>query len=282
MSAEWTEKTAAGIVAARKTGTILFLGNIDTSKTTVAESCSRRAAGRVKTAFLDADMGQSHIGPPGTVGWAPLGSNRSKIDRLKPRGISFVGDVMPVRHLLQFTTALHHCFQQARAAADIVVIDTPGYVSGPAAAVLWWSVQQMLQPDVIAAIHRTDELGHIIKPLEKLDSALKVYKCPDEVPGKSREKRRQFRQKRLRKYFKDSRRYTFDLRTTPYQLNGYLGKDDILHRAVGLRDSRGDDVAMGFIEKWDSKKSTARIRCPKLDKTRIKCLVIGDMTVEFD
>ncbi len=82
------------------------------------------------------------------------------------RGIAFVGDVTPVGHLLQLTAALALCVEQARQAADVVLIDTPGLVTGGAACSLWWTVQRLLRPERIIAIQRENELAALLGGLQ--------------------------------------------------------------------------------------------------------------------
>jgi polynucleotide 5'-kinase involved in rRNA processing len=53
----------------RRYGTLLLLGAADTGKTTLMSALAERLAQRQPVALVDADTGQSHIGPPTTVGW---------------------------------------------------------------------------------------------------------------------------------------------------------------------------------------------------------------------
>ena len=51
----------------------LVLGASDTGKTTLVETLAGKLAEAGPVAVVDADIGQSHIGPPATVGWAMAG-----------------------------------------------------------------------------------------------------------------------------------------------------------------------------------------------------------------
>jgi hypothetical protein len=41
------------------------------------------------------------------------------------------------------------------------------------------------------------------------------------------------------------------------------------------------DMAIGIIRDWQSDKNTAVIRASQLDMREIRCLVIGDATIDF-
>ena len=72
MSLDWAENTAQQILSKDlcKKGICLILGASDTGKTTLAEALTKQLVKKQPVGIVDADIGQSHIGPPTTVGWA--------------------------------------------------------------------------------------------------------------------------------------------------------------------------------------------------------------------
>ena len=74
MSEDWAEQVAErdrrGI--GMKAGLCLLLGAADTGKTTLASALAETAAAKSSVAMVDADIGQSHIGPPSAVGWVVI------------------------------------------------------------------------------------------------------------------------------------------------------------------------------------------------------------------
>ena len=115
-------KSGSPNAAHRVWGTLLLLGAADTGKTTLMDALVQRLARSRPVALVDADVGQSHIGPPTTVGWSvrdregsPAAPGWEKITPEGERatgGLAFVGDVTPVGHLLQLTAALALCVEQ--------------------------------------------------------------------------------------------------------------------------------------------------------------------------
>ena len=264
-----------------RSGICLILGGVDTGKTTLAAAIAGRLAASGPVGVIDADVGQSHIGPPGAVGWAVVEKPEVDFSQLAPRGISFVGDVTPVGHLLQFTEALTQCVGRLAGIAGQIIIDTPGFIAGPAATALWWTVQRILQPKLIVAVQRDNELSDIIAGLRHLDSQIELLQPHPGIPAKSAQARRAHRQSQFRKYFQDSRVHTLELSKTTIQTTRSAGDDSFYHRLVGLRDAQGIDQALGIIEDWRPDADRVTVRVPLADVAQIRCLVFGDVTVDL-
>jgi polynucleotide 5'-hydroxyl-kinase GRC3/NOL9 len=280
---DWADKIAQQLIGRGLTheGICLVLGAADTGKTTLVESVTRHAASSQPVAVVDADIGQSHIGPPTTVGWALVDNPQIDFSQLAANGISFVGDVTPVGHLLQLAAAIAQCVRQAAEAAASIMVDTPGLVHGPAACALWWTVQRILQPKSMLAVQRGDELDDVISGLRHLDLRLELIQSPPQIQSKSPQSRRTYRQKQFKNYFQDSHSYSISLKDISIQYDRPSNPANLVHRLVALRDDKGKDVAIGLIEDWQDSKKTAVVRAPQLDIRQIRCFVIGDISIEI-
>jgi len=283
MSPNWTDKIAQQLLNrdSVRAGVCLILGAADTGKTTLTAALAKHAVARQTVGIVDADIGQSHIGPPATVGWA-LADGNTDFSQLKAKGISFVGDVTPVGHLLQLTVAIVQCVQQSSEAAGLIIIDTPGFVHGPAAAALWWTVQRILKPASILAVQRSDELKDILVGFESLDTKLDLVTSPPEIPLKSRQDRQSYRRSQFAEYFRDSCIYNISLTKVAVQSGRNLSREDLACRLLALRNGKGTDVAIGVITDWQQSDNAVIVRAPKLDIRQIRCLVIGDVSIDID
>jgi len=282
MSPDWADKIAQQLLSrgSVKAGLCLILGAADTGKTTLAAALAKYAASSQPVGIVDADIGQSHIGPPATVGWA-LADSRKDFSQLPVNGISFVGDVTPVGHLLQLTAAIVQCVQQASEAAELTIIDTPGFIHGPAAAVLWWTVQRILKPESILAVQRSDELSDILVGFESIGTKLELISSPPEIPLKSRQNRQNYRQSQFAKYFRGSGVYNISLMEVAVQRGRTFGSDNLARRLLALRDGNSTDVAIGVITDWRQNDNVVVVRAPKLDIKQVRCLVIGDIFIDI-
>jgi len=284
MSQNWADNIAQKLINQNliQTGTCLILGAADTGKTTLVAALAKRLAPSRPVGIVDADIGQSHIGPPTTVGWA-VAANPPPADlwQLPTAGISFVGDVTPVGHLLQLTAAIIQSVNQASKTAELIIVDTPGFISGSAASALWWTVQRVLKPTLILAVQRESELGDILAGLRHFDSHLEPVKCSSQIRTKSPEERRNYRQSQFNRYFRDSILHNINLSNIAVQATWNLSRTNPISHIAALRNQDGTDVAIGIIKDWQPDKNTAVLKAPQLDMRQISCLVLGDAAIDI-
>lgn len=283
MSQDWANKIAEQLLsrALLQDGICLILGASDTGKTTLAAVLAGRLAQDRPVGIIDADIGQSHIGPPTTVGWAIVDKPEVDFSRIIPGGISFVGDITPVGHLLQLTAAITQGVQQVSKLNELIIIDTPGFISGPAAAALWWTVQQILRPKLILAVQQNNELNDILTGLQNLGSQIEQVKSSPQIPTKSPQARRSYRQKQFNRYFRDLCLYNISLNKVAIQASRRLSNESLTGRVIALRDEKGTDLAIGLINDWQGDKDIVVVRAPQLDIGQVRCLVIGDVTIDI-
>lgn len=281
MSQDWAQEIAKQLLNRdlMRKGTCLVLGSADTGKTALVAAIAKHAALSQPIGIVDADIGQSHIGPPTTVGWAIVDGPQPDFSQLAIGGISFVGDIAPTGHLLQLTAAIIQCVQQSSKLAELIIIDTPGFIYGPAAWALWWTMQRILQPELILAVERNDELSDILGGLQYHNSKLELIKCPPQLPTKSQQERRRYRQNQLNKYFQHSCLYNIKLSDVAVQTSHNSSSKSLVNRLIALSDGKGKDISIGLITNWQRANDIIEVRSPQLDIQQIRCLVIGDIII---
>ena len=281
MSENWAEAIAdriAGTGSPLK-GRLLLLGAADTGKTSLLNALASHLAKNQPAALVDADDGQSHIGPPTTVGWTLIDGATATAAEYEAKGIAFVGDITPVGHLLQLTAALALCVEQAAQVAEVILIDTPGLVTGGAACTLWWTVQRLLRPERIVAIQRENELGEVLRGLHPGLSAIETIEAPQELRRKSPEIRQEYRRRLFDDYFRDAASHTLDFGTLAVRTANGMTVENAAGRLVGLADVTGQDVAIGVIEQWRQEQAKGIIRAPRMNMQRVRCLTIGNARI---
>jgi len=189
--------------AAREQGTFVLLGATDSGKSTLAAILANEAhqAGRA-VAVVDADIGQSSIGPPACVGMARLTARIASLDDLRLEAIDFVGACSPARHLLQCTTSASAMAAAARLSSETLIVDTTGLISGAFARALKGAKIRMLDPDFLIAVQAEDEVDHLIAHYGTR-ARPKVLRLPMSraVKERSREERASRRQRKFAAYF---------------------------------------------------------------------------------
>ena len=197
---DW-ERIARHVVRAQ--GVVLVIGSTDVGKSTFCKFLVDQGAAKgLKVAFVDADIGQSHIGPPTTIGLKFFPHSSAS----NPDGLYFVGSVSPDCHLLHCVAGTHLMVDAARkAGAELVVIDTTGYVEGTAAVALKRHKIEIIQPDNLICIHRSSELNPIVAGFAGLSTIQIHYLSPHkDATTKSGESRRKYRATRFEHYFADA------------------------------------------------------------------------------
>lgn len=176
-----TTEALQAIAALPEGSRILLIGGTDTGKTTFARGAINFLAGEraIAAALVDCDIGQSEIGPPGTIGIAVVrpGDERLPVASLHSLPLldaAFVGATAPPGHLLAMLSGAVRMASVAERDLDgrgRVLIDTSGFIAGPAARALLHAMGQALDPALILGFARADELapildlfGHIAAP----------------------------------------------------------------------------------------------------------------------
>jgi len=188
----------------------LILGETDTGKTFFSTYLANRLLNYgLKVGILDCDTGQSDIGPPGTIGLAVLDRQIVFPSEVEPTALYFTGSNSPAFHFLPSLVGLKRLVDCGLTLADILIIDTPGWVQGERARALHRSEIEMLSPDVIILLQRGEELEHLVKnyPREKI-VRLPVEKGPS---PRNHEERKGLRETMYKKYFKQAGYVELDL-----------------------------------------------------------------------
>lgn len=136
---------------------VLIVGASDRGKTYTIHQLAREAARVHRVALVDLDVGQAELGPPGTVSWGWM-----RPEGLARGGSRFVGALSPASAALELVVAATEVVRQAeQAGAELLFLDTPGYVSGPGARRFLAALVQTLTPDRLLVLERDRELGSL-------------------------------------------------------------------------------------------------------------------------
>jgi len=255
----WWETVAAILDAP---GVVVMLGPVDVGKTTLATVIASRAvASRHRAAVVDADIGQSDLGPPTTVGVATLRRPAKRMDEWRANAAFFVGDTSPQHVYRYLVEGAVRSVAWARArGAQVVVVDTTGWVEGAAAVAAKVHKIRRIAPQHVVALQRGGEVEPI---LDRLPRGIIVHRLlpSRHVRARSREIRRAARARRFRRYFAGAHRHTLALATLPASRPpGYEGREIPQHRMlaelfpaalrhllVGLADRHGWLQAVGSV-----------------------------------
>ena len=264
-------------------GVTVLLGGLDTGKTTFARRIAAAAVDAgLRAAMVDADVGQSTIGPPGTVGLRMIRS-RSDLEPevlSKADALAFVGSTSPQGHLLQLVAGTRVVLDRARAeGADVAVVDTTGLVSGVYGQVLKYNKLAVLAPDLVVGLARGEELEPLLGVVRRFFAAevvsLRVH--PDVAPT-SVEQRATNREDAMRGYF-DGQLQRWRVKPTVFMpslpaLFDLAALDRIL---VGLSDGKGTCIGVGYLE-YVADERALRLISPVPEAP--KALILGSVRLD--
>lgn len=235
-------------------GVSMLIGGLDTGKTTLALQAVRQALSEgSQPVLVDADVGNSTIGPPACVGLKVM-RDHPDLDRLgEPDALHFVGTISAARLVLQQVVATAAMTERARSLGEIVIIDTTAIASGVAGETLKYHKTELCRPDRIIALQRGEEMEPVVGMLRRFigvevitaptDPALMPL-SPDERAAK---RAKAFAHALAPPLTRWKVRPTVFAPTLPVGLN-LERLDNVL---VGVQDSTGSCLGLGVLEHED-------------------------------
>ena len=216
---------------------VLVIGATDAGKSTFCRFLADFALAKgFKVACVDADVGQSQIGPPTTIGvksFVPRSETQlsSEQEPILDRGphpllrrdgqnrgengivfdgtadrLYFVGDVSPKGHFLETLAGIRLMVDSAREAdADFIIVDTTGYVHDPPAVILKQHKIELIRPNHLICIGRSTEFEQITACYSRQEWLNIHYLLPHRsVRLKNSHTRSRYRKDRFDMYFSES------------------------------------------------------------------------------
>jgi len=226
---------------------ILAVGTTDSGKSTLCTYLTNMLLDKYRrVSVIDADVGQSDIGPPATIGLGTTDEYLLSLADLDPVSMFFVGHTSPtpvkdkvisgIKKLMQFT------------GEDPLIINTDGWIGCDEASAFKARMIDEVSPDLVAAIQTDDQLSPILNATRT--TALVVY-SPTAAKKRGRDERRRLRELSYRKHLADSVSRNIDftkatlvgaelkngrLRAAPQRLHSMIGflDDDELLLNIGI------------------------------------------------
>lgn len=270
-------------------GVVILLGATDTGKTTLAKFLISHLCQReLKVGLVDADIGQSFLGPPATIGLAVFKSHPDWDIVMSPPEIYFVGSTTPEGHFpihLKGTKRMLDKFSSY--GPEVILIDTTGFVTGEAGRELKRRKIDLVSPRFILALQKEDEIEPLLEPYAE-SLLCRVYRLPlsERVRAKSMEERRTNRANKFRDYFKDSviqdlpieevliEGEVFDPNGAPLPLDWSLKIKGLL---IGLKDEKDDTLALGMVKGYLEEKKRITVFTPLREIQGVKTIRLSSL-----
>lgn len=275
----------------KEKGIVILLGATDTGKSTLAKFLITNLCQRgLKVALVDADIGQSFLGPPATIGLALFKSHPDWEVVLSTPEIFFVGSTTPEGHFPIHLRGVKKMVGKAVAyQSDVILVDTTGFILGEGGKELKRRKIDLLSPRFILALQKSNEIEHILE-LNKENPLCKIHRLPlsEQVRLRSMEERRIYRANRFQDYFKYSVIHelainevqiegeVLDPSGAPIPLDWSLRINGLL---IGLQDINEDNLALGVVRNYIEEKRVVRVLTPLRDIQRVKTVQLSSLKV---
>jgi len=284
---EWY--TALDILEKEK-GIAILLGATDTGKSTIAKFLIFNLCKRgLKVALVDADIGQSFLGPPATIGFSVFKSDPVWEVVLSPPEIFFVGSTTPEGHFQIHLKGVKRMVDKAvSSGAEVILVDTTGFILGEAGKELKRRKIDLLSPKFLIALQKDSEIEPLLE-LYQGNSPYEILRLPlsDQVKPRTMEERRVYRINKFQDYFKHS--VIQELTIENIQIEGEVldPNGDILPTdwalkinglLLGLKDSYDETLSLGVLRNCSEEKKV-RVLTPLQDVQRVKTIQLSSLKV---
>lgn len=196
--------TASDILKTK--GVVLIVGGPDSGKSTFCRYILARANKQGNPlAFVDADLGQSHIGPPTTIGLKLYPSSGPDEFGDQVDALHFIGQTSPAGSMLEIVVGLQNLVKYVRPRRQLIIVNTSGFIHGPAALRLKMAKVEALAPQHCVILARDEEANPIFRALAMRWPQVTVLAISPQARSKSWEERRHYREQRFANFFAKAR-----------------------------------------------------------------------------
>lgn len=255
---------------------VLVIGPSDAGKTTLVAALARALTGRgARVGIVDADVGQSEIGPPTTVGLGRVAASLERPSDAVLVGLQFVGVSSPARDIAGVVEATRRMTARARDEGfDRVLIDTSGLVSGWPGRLLKQRKIEAVDPDIVLALERADECEPILARYGAVARPRVVrLLAPGRPRSRSQIARRGHRAAALDRYLAGATVLSLDATRVTVTPPRGVPREACLGALCGLQDAAGMTVALGVVNEIDGAR--IQVRAPAVAVAAIAEVRVG-------
>ena len=263
----------------RSPGTAMVMGQGDVGKTTFCLLLANAGAeAGLSVGVVDADVGQSHIGPPAAIGLGLVEKPVSDLVSIPAEALYFIGSHSPAGHFSRMAVGTAKLVARAKGMGlSPIVVDCGGLSMGKLTWRLAKGELEMVRPEHLVLLKRRRGFEALME-MSKMWSHLTCYQLglPASIRRKSAARRKEYRKMAWGKYLRAAQRREFSLKEV--SLDGVSPEDerrDWTGRIVGLHDRCGECVGLGLITHLDLRASQLEVFTPVGERLEVDHVVFG-------
>lgn len=282
VSVSW-ETASEAVMSHGKSATVAVIGGVDSGKTSFCVYLVNKALkmGR-KVTVIDADLGQSDIGPPATIGFSRVDTPIRDLFELEVENAYFVGVTSPSRSVDRVLDGLQAVKKWVlENELDLLIVNTDGWIDGEDAAKYKVQLVETLAPDVTVGLQYENELAPILGALKET----KVFpvESPKAILKRSQERRKTLRELSYKKYLRGAKLQTLPLNWTAVtdafgeKINPEKGtlRKGLL---VALQGEHGKFLGIGVLSDIDHRRHMLKVYTPVSEK--ISAICVGEVRID--
>ncbi len=272
-------------------GIAVVLGATDTGKSTFAKFLVSHLCRRgLRVALVDADTGQSILGPPTTIGLAIF---EPPLDRMTVASseIFFVGSTTPQGNIPLHLKGVKRMVGKAiSGGAEAIVVDTTGFVLGEAGKEFKRREIDLIVSGSILALEKSHELEPVLGMYQE-SSLYRIHRLPVSQGARSRprEERMAYREAKFKEYFHGGKERKLSTAAIRFEGRAVDAAGTsippewalvIKGLLVGLGDSEGDTLALGLIISYDDEERMVQLFTPRQYPKKVKSIQLSSLRLD--
>lgn len=205
------EKAADKVLACEKPVTVMVVGGVDSGKTSFCAYLANRALKeRQNVAIIDADLGQSDVGPPSTISSCRLTKPIIDPFEIGAESVCFIGVTSPSGAVSKVIEGIAGMKEKAlKRGVGVLIINTDGWIDGEDAVRYKVALAKEIKPNLLVGIQEKGELTFLLGAL--IETQNLVVESSSAVRKRDREERKLLRELGYKKYLKGARTELFPL-----------------------------------------------------------------------
>ena len=133
---------------------VVVIGDVESGKSSLVTLLANTAYRKgLKVVVIDADIGQADIGPPTCISLGTIEKPILKLSEAKYLKSCFVGSITPCSCMDRVLLCLNKLLNQAYTIADIIVIDTDGWIKSIEAIEAKMNIIKLVNPEYILLLN---------------------------------------------------------------------------------------------------------------------------------
>ena len=207
----WENAVATILEQVSQPVTVMIVGGIDSGKTSFYAYLANKALKEKRSVvIIDADLGQSDVGPPSTIGSCRITKPVRDPFEIGAESIYFIGVTSPSGAVPKVIEGIATMKEKAlKRDVNILIINTDGWIEGEDAVRYKVDLVKQIKPNVLVAIQEQSELTFLLGALTETQN-LAIESSPA-VRKRDREERKLLRELGYRKYLKGAKVDLFSL-----------------------------------------------------------------------